>query len=133
MDEKINFREMSPKDSKNLQILADIAVREDYLNGNKWFTAEYQRAASRANGGWSPLFAIFSIACFWSVLGTEMFALSVFWLTIFTLGFAVIWVICERVNQFLLGIIHHRYFPNIAFLSVTTWVLYYVTKFYSAN
>lgn len=125
---------MSAEDSKNLQIMKDIAVRNDYESGNKWFTAEYLDAASRRNGGWSPLFGVFVISSSWAIMGSEVLAFFVFWITILTGLFVVSLVVCWKINDFIINVVfelpHFRFF---AFWSIALWVLFHVAGFYLKN
>jgi hypothetical protein len=125
---------ISAEDSKNLQIMKDIAVRNDHKNGNRWFTAEYQNAASRRNGGWSPLYGIFVILSLWSIMGSEVLAFCVFWIAVFMFLFIVAWVVCEKINDFITDVVFQLpYFWPVAVWSSAIWVLLHVTCYYLKN
>jgi hypothetical protein len=123
---------MNAEDSKNLQIMKDIAVRNDYKSGNTWFTAEYIDAASRRNGGWSPLYGIFVIASLWAIMGSEVLAFCIFWLVIASFIFCITYVVFEKINDYISEVIFQLpHFWTVTFWLVTTWVLYHVIRFYS--
>lgn len=125
---------MSAEDSKNLQIMKDIAVRNDYKSGNSWFTAEYLDAASRRNGGWSSLYGIFVILSLWSIMGSEALAFCVFWIAIFSFLFILAWLVCEKINDFISDVVFQLpyFWPIVVWLSAL-WVLFHVTRFYLKN
>lgn len=125
---------MSAEDSNNLQIMKDIAVRNDYKSGNSWFTAEYLDAASRRNGGWSPIYGIFVILSLWSIMGSEVLAFCVFWIAIFLFLFILAWLVCEKINDFISDVVFQLpYFWPIVGWSSALWALFHVTSFYLKN